>query len=121
MQQGVALSSSEAEYVAISMCLTEMMFIYYTCTTMDIKIELPMTLYCDNTGAISLCENYSTTTRTHHIDIKWHYVRDIRANGKVIIAYINTKKNRADPMTKNVQVKTFKELSPHLVKGKPPD
>jgi len=121
MQDSVSLSSSEAEYIAMSMCLMEMMFIYHLCESLQLVIELPMIIYCDNTGAISLCDNYSTTGRTRHIDIRWHYIRDKQAEGKVVIAHVHTKYNLADPLTKNVSTGCFQQHAPHLVTDIPED
>ena len=57
MQQCVTLSSTEAEYVAASQCVSEMEFVRQVVESMGMNVQLPMTLYVDNTGAINLAEN----------------------------------------------------------------
>ena len=54
----------------------------------------------DNTGAIKLGHNAKFHKRTKHIDIKYHYIRELVENNKIRILYINTKEQLADPLTK---------------------
>jgi len=115
MQPGVTLSSTEAEYVALSMCLSEMLFIKQVLESIYIPINLPMTLFCDNTGAIGLCHNYATTGRTRHVDIRWHFIREHIEKKNVQVIYKNTQDNRADPMTKNVSHTIFQRHETDLV------
>ena len=72
MQPAVTLSSTESEYVALSMCLCEMIFIKHIIEELHLDLHHPMILYCDNTGTINLCHNYTTSGRTLHVDIRWH-------------------------------------------------
>ena len=115
MQPGVTLSSTEAEYVALSMCLSEMLFIKQVLESIYIPINLPMTLFCDNTGAISLCHNYATNGRTIHVDIRWHFIREHIEKKNVQVVYKNTQSNRADPMTKNVSHTIFQHHETDLI------
>ena len=57
IQPAVTLYSNEAEYVTVSMCLAEMLFIKQVLNSMHTEVQLPMTLFCDNTGAIGHCHN----------------------------------------------------------------
>jgi hypothetical protein len=59
-QKGVTLSSTEAEYVAISEAVKELKFIYYLLSDLHIKVNLPIVVKTENIGAIFMSENAST-------------------------------------------------------------
>ena len=107
MQQCVTLSSTEAEYVAASQCVSEMEFVRQVVESMGLKVKLPMTLYVDNTGAIDLAENWSTTGRTKHIDVRFHYLREMNERGMVEIKFVKSELNVSDIFTKNLSEKLF--------------
>jgi hypothetical protein len=71
-------------------------------------------LFCDNQSAIYLTKDQMFHERTKHIDIKYHYVRDVVARGKLQVCNISTHGNPADMMTKPVPVAKF-ELCSSLV------
>jgi hypothetical protein len=65
-QRGVTLSSSEAEYVAISEAVKQIKFIYYKLQGIGIDIEIPLIVKTDNIGAIFMAQNSSRGVRSHH-------------------------------------------------------
>jgi hypothetical protein len=71
-------------------------------------------LFCDSQSAIYLTKDQMFHKRTNHIDIKYHYVRDVVARGKLQVCKISTHENPADMMTKPVFVAKF-ELCSSLV------
>jgi hypothetical protein len=75
----VTLSSTKAEYYAGSKTAREMMFIKSILETLveKDKLHLPMLLCMDNTGTIYLSNNQAVASRTKHIDIHTHYVRNL--------------------------------------------
>ena len=107
MQQCVTLSSTEAEYVAASQCVSEMEFVQQVVESMGLKVQLPMTLYVDNTGAIDLAENWSTTGMTKHIDVPFHYQREMNERGMMEIKFVKSELNVSDIFTKNLSEKLF--------------
>jgi thiamine pyrophosphate-dependent acetolactate synthase large subunit-like protein len=66
---------------------------------LDIPINIPVIME-DNQGAIKLGHNAEFHKRTKHIDIKYHYIRELVEGNKLRIIYINTKDQLADPLTK---------------------
>ena len=56
-QKSVSLSSSEAEYVAVSEVCTEILFIKTITDFLGLEVELPITIFCDNIGAIYIAHN----------------------------------------------------------------
>jgi hypothetical protein len=101
-QKSVALSSSEAEFVAASEAVKEIIFVLQVLESMGIKVKTPVTVRVDNMGAIFMTENSSSGTRTRHIDTRWHFVRDL-VDGKIVeIVFVKSAENFADGFTKNI-------------------
>ena len=103
MQPSVCLSSTEAEYVAASMCATEVKYVQMIIEGM-IKLEntRPATMYKDNTGAIFLMENQANGNRTKHIDVPWHHLREMINEGRLKVHFVKSGDNVADLQTKNL-------------------
>jgi hypothetical protein len=75
-QKGVTLSSTEAEYVAISEAVKEVKFIYCLLCDFHIKVNLPIIIKTDNIGAVFMAENSSTGVRTRHVDTRYNFIRE---------------------------------------------
>ena len=67
------------------------------------------TIYCDSQSAIHLTKDQMYHERTKHIDVKFHFIRDTIAEGKVLVQKISTKENPADMFTKPLPVYKFKQ------------
>ena len=106
-QKGVTLSSSEAEYVAMSEAVKEIRFIFYLLTSMLIEVKLPIIVRCDNVGAIFMAENSSSGVRTRHVDIRYHFVREHVVDDFIKIVFVKSCDNDADLFTKNVSKDTY--------------
>ena len=78
----VVLSTTEAEYMALSEVVKELKFIVQLLQTMNIEVELPITVYVDNDGAIWLSNNRTTSDRTKHIDIRTSFMKEYQEDGK---------------------------------------
>jgi hypothetical protein len=76
IQRTVALSSSEAEYYALSEAAKEITFVVQLLQDIEVTVELPVINYCDNVGAIFMAENAPATMRTKHVDARCHFVRE---------------------------------------------
>jgi hypothetical protein len=73
-----------------------------------------VSLLCDNESAIRMAENLVEHSRTKHIDIQYHFLRDHQQRGDIEIAYINIKDQLADIFTKPLDEKTFSKLRNEL-------
>ena len=82
---------------------------------MGIKIQLPIKIKVDNVGAIYLSNNYTTSQRTKHIDIRTHFVRQYIEDGIFKIEFVKSADNDADIFTKNTTEEIFKTQSEKLV------
>ena len=102
-QTSVALSSNEAEYMAASDAAREAEWLWRLVIDMNLYSATtpPMNFYIDNRGAEDLIRSEFNTKRSKHIDIRYHYVRDIAERGIInIVANIGTKDMAADGFTK---------------------
>jgi hypothetical protein len=111
-QKHVTLSSTEAEYVAMSETCMAIMHVKQLIEFMGIEVKTPIELNVDNQEAIFLANNASSS-RTRHIDTRYHYVRELaeETNPIVKIVYRRTEDNKADIHTKNVAEKTMDNLT----------
>ena len=108
-QKVTSLSSCESEYYAITEVATEMMYVKQLFDFLEIDVQLPMTIQCDNQGAVFLAKN-ETSTRTKHVDVRYHFIRELVEQDVIQLEYINTKSNTADALTKNLPVDQYKRL-----------
>ena len=106
-QRNISLSSTEAEYVAVSEATRETKFIMNLLESVNVKYKKPVKIRIDNIGAIFLVNNRNTSERTRHIDTRYHYVRNLIDDGSVIIEFINSKDNIADIFTKNLSDESY--------------
>ena len=97
--KSVVLSTTEAEYMALSEVVKELKFIVQLLQTMNIEVELPITVHVDNVGAIWLSNNRTTSDRTKHIDIRTSFVKEYQEDGKIIIKFVKSEENEADIFT----------------------
>ena len=75
--KSVVLSTTEAEYVAVSEVVKEIKFLYQTLRSMEIKVPLPIKVQVDIVGAIWLANSSSMSERTKHVDLRAQFVRDM--------------------------------------------
>ena len=101
-QHAVTLSSTEAEYYALTEAAKEAK--WHQILLKELQYNgydaRPVTLYGDNTGSLSLAENPEHHGRAKHIDVRMHYIRQEVENGSVELAYVPTDEMAADGFTK---------------------
>ena len=98
-QDTVALSSTEAEYRAMTKVLKEMKWVKGLLHDFGISTG-PMTLRCDNQSAIYLTANPVFHERTKHIEAECHFIRDHIINGTIITKHVTSVDQLADILTK---------------------
>ncbi|CAI7840084.1 unnamed protein product [Closterium sp. NIES-53] len=96
----VALSSTEAEYMAVMQGAREAVWLRGLLTELGLPQHEPTILHIDNTSAIALSKNPVYHGRTKHIDTQYHYIRELIKNKVVIPAYCSTTDQAADFLTK---------------------
>ncbi len=100
--KSVTLSSTEAEYVALSEAAKEVKFVYQVLRSLGLNVKLPIVIRVDNNGAIFMSENVTVSQRTKHVDIKFKFVQEFVFDGFIQIIFVKTKENDADLFTKNL-------------------
>jgi hypothetical protein len=75
--------------------------------SLGIKVTLPIIVNVDNVGAIFMTENVTATTRTRHVDARYHYVREFVSEGFLKIIFVKSADNKSDMFTKNVNAETL--------------
>ena len=115
-QTGITLSSTEAEYVALSIAGTEAKFIANLLHEITRK-KMSGIIYCDNQGAIFLANNQQMGQRTKHIDIRYKFVNEMIEQGEIQIVYIKSEENVADVLSKPTTNTVFKVLSKRITEG----
>ena len=109
-QAVVALSTSEAEYVALSAATQEAVWLRRLLTSLKAIPNGPTVLMEDNQGAIAIAKNPIAHARTKHIDIRYHYIRETVQEGFVELHYCPTEKMIADILTKPLPRGRFETL-----------
>jgi hypothetical protein len=99
-QNTVSLSSSEAEYQALSECVQESVFTHNLVEELTGKRK-PAIMYEDNLGTIFLVKNQQVSSSTKHIDIWHHCMSDLQESKPLDVRLNRSENNSADIMTKN--------------------
>ena len=99
-QSLIALSTAEAEYIALTSVAREVLFLQALVDELYGTTQDSIPIFCDNQGAISLASNNKFHGRTKHIDLRYHYIRELVKNGTLHLEYCPTEENLADAFTK---------------------
>ncbi|GJX24668.1 hypothetical protein Tco_0230964 [Tanacetum coccineum] len=100
-QKSAAISSTGAEYIALSGCCAQVLWMRSQLTDYGLGFN-KIPVYCDNKSAIALCCNNVQHSRSKHIDIKLHFIKEQVENGVVELYFINTEYHLADIFTKEL-------------------
>lgn len=100
-QTSVALSTAEAEYVAGSIAVSELIYLKGIVTDLTLSQDTIKTnLLIDNQSAIRMIESFENSKRSKHIDIRAHFIKDIISKKIISVYYIQTDENVSDIFTK---------------------
>jgi len=109
-QATVALSTAEAEYVALSTITQEAVWIRRLLSDIEAVPVGPTVIMEDNQGAIAIANNPVAHSRTKHIDIRYHFIREAVLNKTVELRYCPTDSMIADILTKALSRERFMTL-----------
>ena len=115
-QTSVALSTAEAEYIALSSATQEAMWLRQLFVNLDKDYEMsvPTTIYEDNQSTICMTKNNQSHGRSKHVDIKYHFVREQVERQTINIMYCKSEEMTADIFTKGLGINQFKKLRSKL-------
>jgi len=99
LQHVVATSTAESEYISVSDCAKHSLWYMNIFKELNIKIKT-VSINTNNKTAIYNYQNKSINTKSKHIEIKYHHVRDLISKGTIKLKYIKFENNLADGFTK---------------------
>ena len=117
-QNSVALSTAEAEYIAAGSCCAQLLWIKQQMEDFNLHYD-HIPIRCDNTSAINLTKNPIQHSRTKHIEIRHHFIRDHVQKGDIVLDFISTDKQLADIFTKPLIEEQFCFIRGELRKSNP--
>ncbi|GKD83347.1 retrovirus-related pol polyprotein from transposon TNT 1-94, partial [Tanacetum coccineum] len=108
-QKSTAISSTESEYIALSSCCAQILWMRSQLTDYGFTFK-KISLYCDNKSAIALCCNNVQHSRAKHIDVRYHFIKERVENGIVELYFLRTEYQLADIFTKPLPRERFNFL-----------
>jgi len=102
----VALSIIEAKYMAATHASKEAVWLQRLCSSMGL-VHGSIRIDYDSQSATFLAKNLDYHSNTKHIDVQYHFVRDMIEDKKVFLVKVDTLKNTADALTKSVSSEKF--------------
>ncbi|GKE88982.1 hypothetical protein Tco_1566457 [Tanacetum coccineum] len=112
-QKSTAISTTEAEYIAMSGCCAQILWMTSQLTDYGFAFN-KIPLYCDNHSAIALYCNNVQHSRSKHIDIRHHFIREQVENGMVQLYFVTMDYQLVDIFTKALPRERFEFLLPQL-------
>ena len=109
-QHVIALSSTEAEYIAQTHAAKEAMWMRSFISEIKGGADKSLTIWCDNQGAIALAKDNKYHARTKHIDLQYHFIHEAVEDGKISVKYIPTGENVSDIFTKALPKPKFERF-----------
>ena len=109
-QQTVAQSSAEAEYVSASLATSHAIWLKRILEDMGEKQEQVTTLHCDNKSAIAMAKNPVHHSRSKHIALKHHFIREAIEDGEIQLEFCRSEQQLADLFTKALPKEKFQLL-----------
>jgi hypothetical protein len=115
-QPRVALSSAEAEYIALCACVYEACWFCHILIELGVveDINLCVSIFEDSQSAIKISRSYEQPKRLKHVDIKYHFFQEKVQDGFVKIMYINAADQLADILTKPLGKIVFETLKGNM-------
>lgn len=109
-QNLVTLSSCEAEYVALCETAKELIWLRNLVRDFGIQIEGPINIKTDSQSAMAMTSNQKLNNRSKHIDIRFHFIKDMVEQKQLQLEYVPTEDNQADMLTKPLGSVKLKHL-----------
>jgi hypothetical protein len=105
-QAVVALSTTKFEYTAATHASQEAVWLQILCLGIGL-VQQAVRIDCDSHSAIFLAKNLAYHSKTKHIDIQYHFVRDMVEEKKALLMKVDTLKNVVDSLKKSMSTKKF--------------
>jgi hypothetical protein len=109
-QPVVTLSTTEAEFIATASCACQGIWLNRILEEVKHAQQGPIMLFCDNNSTIKLSKNPVLHGRSKHIDVRFHFLRDLTKEGKVELVHCRSAEQIADILTKPLKAESFVKL-----------
>ena len=109
-QNVVARSSAEAEYRAMASTASELVWIKQLLADLNIQIQKPMKMFCDNQVARHIASNPVFHERTKHIEVDCHFIREKVQDKEIETPFVKSEEQLADVFTKGLGNKNFEDI-----------
>ena len=107
-QNSVALSTVETKYIAAGLCCYKFLDENFNLSFEHVPIK------CDNSSAINISKNLVQHSRTKHIEIRHHFLKDHAQKGDITLEFVSTKDQLADIFTKPLSEEQFVDIRRQL-------
>lgn len=115
------MSTTEAEFVAAASCVCQAVWLKRILEVLKSGKNGSITVYCDNSSTIKLSKNPVMHGRSKHIDVRFHFLRDLTKEGVVELVHCGTQDQIADMMTKPLKLDLFGKMRDMLGVCKVPE
>lgn len=106
----VTLSTTEAEFIAAASCACQAVWLRRVLDKLGHIQSKSTTVFCDNSSAIKLSKNPVMHGRSKHIDVRFHFLRELTKDGTLNLLHCNTQEQVADVMTKPLKLDMFLKM-----------
>jgi hypothetical protein len=106
----VTLSTTEAEFVAAAVCASQAIWMKRIIEKLSLEDSKCTIIFCDNSSTIKLSKNPVLHGRSKHIDVRFHFLRDLTREGAIELVYCGTQDQLADVMSKPLTVDAFQRF-----------
>ena len=110
----VTWSFAEAEYVAVTSVACQATWMRRVLKDLSHNHQGPTTIFCDNNSAIALSKNHVFHKRAKHIDIRFHFIRELVNNKEICLEFCRCEDQHADIFTEPLAKETFQYLCSSL-------
>jgi hypothetical protein len=106
----VTLSTTEAEFIAAAHCVCQGIWLKRILDCIGLEQNKCLTIFCDNSSTIKLSKNPVLHGRSKHIDIRFHFLRNLSSDGTIELMHCASQDQLADIMTKALKLDAFEKL-----------
>jgi hypothetical protein len=103
----LTLSTTEAEMMAMTDCVQDMIHTMRVVQSLKLKVKLPMVVHCDNKGAVDLVNGWTTSGRSRNVATKIMFLRELKDKGFIRVKWVPSEEMGSDVFTKNLGDKDF--------------